>query len=65
MPSDLPYSPGLDVRYGASLARHVQMMKVGDSIFWRPDGWYKSAPGVEFVKDATGFLRPVRRKRES
>jgi hypothetical protein len=62
--SDLKYSPGLDQTYGPVLGEYVRSLTPGESIFWTRDGWSRSGPGVEFVKDDHGFIRPKRRRRE-
>jgi hypothetical protein len=57
----LEYSSGLDARYGAHLSRYIAELAVGESIFWTPDGWSRAGPGMEFVKEAHGFIRPKRK----
>lgn len=64
MSGDLPYSPGLDRTYSSALSRYVRSLSEGESVYWTLTGWSKTGPGIEFVKDASGFLRPARRRTE-
>lgn len=54
--SDNPNSPGL-----GDLGRYVASLRSGEVIYWTPSGWSRTGPGVEYVKDQSGFLKPKRR----
>lgn len=56
----MEHSPGLDEKYSTPLANYIARMRPGELVYWRPDGWYKSEPGIAFVKTAEGGIKPKR-----
>lgn len=56
----LNHSPGLDQKYSTALANYIAELQPGDCLYWRPEGWYKTAPGIAFVKTQEGGIKPQR-----
>jgi hypothetical protein len=52
--------PGLERKYSTELANYINELPVGGSLFWRDSKWFKTGPGVEFVKQEGGVIKPVR-----
>lgn len=53
-------SPGLERKYSTALANYIAELQPGECLYWRPDGWYKSEPGIAFVKTEDGSIKPVK-----